>query len=328
VVNADETMSGRRFEADVTILLSTFNGTRFLTEQLASFAGQTHRGWRLLWRDDGSSDGTTALLDEFAGQYAPGQVAQSPTSGQHLGVFDSFMALIGDARDAPALALADQDDIWLPPKLERAVQALAKVQPGRPALYCTSLTIVDAALRPVGASLKLRHPPGFPGALLQNVASGCTMVLNQAAARAVHTAARPAYRVHDWWIYLLVAAIGGEILFDDTPMTLYRQHEANSIGASWSAPLLRRLIGALFRGTGPYNVLLRQLLDALHRNEAMLTPQNARALRRIRAAFLGPWWRRITLLAMPGFRRQTRSQTLSLALCLLLGSGSPTLASP
>lgn len=327
MVDADEMPPGRASEAEVTILLSTFNGSRFLPEQLASFAGQTHRRWRLLWRDDGSRDGTTTRLELFAGQCAPGQVVQSPGSGQHLGIFDSFMALIGDARDAPAVALADQDDIWLPPKLERALQALAKVRAGTPALYCTSLTIVDAALRPVGASLRLRHPPGFPGALLQNIASGCTMVLNQAAARAVHAAAQPAYRVHDWWIYLLVAAIGGEILFDDRPTMLYRQHQANSIGASWSVPLLRRLIGAVVRGTGPYNLLLRQFLDALHRNEATLTSENAKTLRRIRAAFSGPWWRRIALLAMPGFRRQTRWQTLSLALCLLLASRSPVPAS-
>ena len=320
MVDTDSKIPEPITDSEVTILLSTYNGTNFLPEQLASFAGQTHRNWRLLWRDDGSGDGTIALLDQFARLYPPGQVIQSTGSGQHLGIFDSFMALIGDARDAPAVALADQDDIWLPRKLERALHALASVDPGRPALYCASLTIVDAALRPVGASLKLRHPPGFPGALLQNIGSGCTMVLNQAAARAVLAAAQPAYRVHDWWIYLLVAAIGGEIVFDDTPTTLYRQHGANSIGASWSSPVLRRLIGVAARGTGPYNLLLQQFLDALHRNEAMLTAENTATLRRIRVAFARPWWRRIGLLAMPGFRRQTRSQTMALALCLLRGS--------
>jgi glycosyltransferase involved in cell wall biosynthesis len=309
-------------DAEVAILLSTYDGAKFLPEQLASFAGQTHRRWRLLWRDDGSRDDTVALLDRFARLCPPGQVVQLPGSGQHLGTFDSFMALIDSARDAPAVALADQDDIWLPRKLERALHALAKVEPGRPALYCTSLTIVDAALRPVGASLKLQRAPGFPGALLQNIASGCTMVLNQAAARAVAVAVQPAYRVHDWWIYLLVAAIGGAIVFDDTPTTLYRQHGANSIGASWARPLLRRVIGAAIRGTAPYHLLLQQLLDALHRNEAMLAAENAKTLRRIRAALSGPWWRRVGLLTMPGFRRQTRSQTMLLALCLLRASRS------
>lgn len=160
MVQADGTMSGRLSDADITILLSTFNGTRFQPEQLASFVGQTHRRWRLLWRDDGSSGGTTALLDRLAGQYPPGRVVQSADSGKHLGTFDSFVALVGDARDAPAVALADQNDIWLSPNSERALEALAKVRPGRPALCCTSLTIVDAALRPVDASLRPRHSPG------------------------------------------------------------------------------------------------------------------------------------------------------------------------
>lgn len=84
---------------------------------------------------------------------------------------------------------------------------------------------------------------------MQNIAGGCTMVLNQPAACAGHAAAQPAYRVEDWWIYLLVAAIGGEILSEDTPTALYRRHEANSIGPAWSVPLLRRLIGAAICGT-------------------------------------------------------------------------------
>jgi glycosyltransferase involved in cell wall biosynthesis len=323
LANAGNEVPGHPPDAGVTILLSTFNGVQFLPEQLASFVGQTHPDWRLLWRDDGSIDGTVDLLGRFGSLFPPGKVVRSPGSGQHRGIFDSFMALIDEAGDESAVALSDQDDIWLPGKLERALRCLDKVEPDRPALYCTSLTVVDAALRPLGGSLKLRYNPGFPGALLQNVASGCTMVLNRAAVRAVQAAIRPEYRVHDWWIYLLVTAIGGEILFDDTPTILYRQHGSNSIGASWSLSLVRRAIGVAKRGTGPYNLVLRQILDALHRNEAMLTRPNAETLRKIQSSLSGPWWRRVGLLAMPGFRRQTRAQTIVLMLCLLRGSALP-----
>ena len=110
VFNPDEMVLGQISDWDITILLSTFNGARFLPEQLASFAGQTHRGWRLLWRDDGSGDHTLALLDRFTHLYPPGQVVQSSGSGVHLGIFNNNMALIGDARDAPAVALAESLD--------------------------------------------------------------------------------------------------------------------------------------------------------------------------------------------------------------------------
>ncbi len=306
--------------ADVTILLSTFNGVRHLAGQLDSIAGQTRTGWRLLWRDDGSSDGTPDAIERFASLLPTGRVVRSSGSGVHLGVFDRFLALLGEATDTPAVALADQDDVWLPEKMARALDALAAVDPGKPALYCSGLTVVDEDLRPIGMSVPLRHAPGFPGALLQNIASGCTMVLNQAAVRAVLKAARPYHGLHDWWIYLLVTAIGGEVLFDPAPSMLYRQHGANAIGASWSRSVLKRVAGTLRRGAGPHNAMLQQHLDALRRNEAILAPGVATAVRRIEAGFAGPWWRRAGLLLIPGFRRQTPIQTVVLALWMLRGS--------
>lgn len=306
--------------ADVTVLLSTFNGSRYLSDQLASFDRQTHTGWRLLWRDDGSNDGTADLMGRFASDHPAGRVVQAAGSGTHLGVFDSFMALLAGAGDAGAVALADQDDVWLPGKLADALDALAGVDAEQPALYCTGLTVVDGDLRPVGQSVPLRHGPGFPGALLQNIASGCTMVLNQAAVRAVLKAARPYHSVHDWWIYLLITAVGGRILFDPKPSMLYRQHGANAIGASWSRSVFSRVAGTVRRGAGPYNAMLQQHLDALVRNEAMLTPRAAEGARRIKASFEGQWWRRVGLLLVPGFRRQTPTQTVVLALWLLRGS--------
>lgn len=306
--------------ADVTVLLSTFNGSRYLSDQLASFDRQTLTGWRLLWRDDGSSDDTVDLMARFASDQPSGRVVQAAGSGAHLGVFDSFMALLAQAADARAVALADQDDVWLPGKLTDALNALAGVDSDQPALYCTGLTVVDEDLRPVGESLPLRHGPGFPGALLQNIASGCTMVLNRAAVRAVLKATRPYHSVHDWWIYLLIAAIGGRILFDPKPSMLYRQHGANAIGASWSRSVIRRVAGTVRRGAEPYNAMLQQHLDALIRNETLLSPRAADGTHRIKASFEGKWWRRVGLLLMPGFRRQTPIQTVVLALWLLRGS--------
>lgn len=304
-------------DCDVAIILSTFNGGRFLPEQLESFRKQDGVNWRLVWRDDGSTDATNAIMDGFCLQLPSKQAVRASGSGVNLGVFNSFMTLLGGALDAPAVAFADQDDVWLPDKLRRALARLRTVDPGRPALYCGRQALVDETLRPIGLSPLPRHAPGFPGLLLQNIGTGCTIVMNKAAAHAIHASQKPHRSVHDWWSCLFVAAIGGTILFDDTPAILYRQHGGNLVGASKSR--LRRLVGALSRGAGAHNAQLTGHLDALMRNSGRLTPEAARITQRIRAGCARGWAGRLALFRIAGFRRQTIMENGLLALWLLRG---------
>jgi glycosyltransferase involved in cell wall biosynthesis len=245
--------------ARVAILLSSYNGARFLPEQLASIAAQQHADWVLFWRDDGSADATPAILRGFAPQRS---VAVAGPAGR-LGVLASYLTLLRAALPtlAPddAVAFADQDDVWLPHKLARGVAALAAAPPGRPVLYCARQMLVDAALRPLGPSAAFNRPPGFPAALTQNVATGCTILLNRAAAALVAGSRPPAGTLHDWWSYLLVTAAGGTVVADDTPVLLYRQHGGNTVGATRSH--LRRALAALRRGPRPFMAdFLRQAL--------------------------------------------------------------------
>jgi glycosyltransferase involved in cell wall biosynthesis len=304
-------------DCDVAIILSTFNGGRFLPEQLESFRRQDGVNWRLIWRDDGSTDATNTIMDDFCLQLPPAQVVRATGSGVNLGVFNSFMTLLGDALNAPAVAFADQDDVWLPEKLQRALVRLRTVDPGRPAVYCGRQTLVDQALRPIGLSPLPRHAPGFPGLLLQNIGTGCTIVMNKAAAQAIHASQKPHRSVHDWWSCLYVAAIGGTILFDDTPTILYRQHGGNLVGASKSR--LRRLVGALSRGAGAHNAQLTWHLDALMRNKERLTPEAARITQQIRTGYARGWFARLALFRIAGFCRQTMMENVLLGLWLLRG---------
>ncbi|MGC8476497.1 MAG: glycosyltransferase, partial [Acetobacteraceae bacterium] len=137
----------------VAILLSTCNGAAFLPELLTSLQAQTHRAWRLCWRDDGSTDASRAVLAEFAA--AEPRCDPFPTApGPKLGAGPSFLALLRAALPTLApgtlIAFADQDDVWRAEKLARGVAALAGVR--GPALACARQTLVDAALRPIGAS--------------------------------------------------------------------------------------------------------------------------------------------------------------------------------
>ncbi len=230
----------------VAILLSTYNGAQFLAEQLASLRGQTLSGWRLYWRDDGSSDATPGLMQAFVDELGPERAVVLAGDGR-VGATESFLRLLRAAsRDNDAVCFCDQDDIWLPHKLAQGVSALGKIAPVVPALYCARQELVDETLRRIGLSPAVRHVWGFPAALAQNIATGCTVVLNGEAAGLVAASRAPAAAFHDWWCYLVVSAAGGEVRFDAEPVVRYRQHGENAVGAPVS--VLRRGIAALRRG--------------------------------------------------------------------------------
>lgn len=288
--------------AEVSILLATYNGAAYLPEQLESIAAQ--RGdiaWTLLWRDDGSSDGTPALLDAF-GQRG-GAVRRVTEPAGRAGAARSFLALLAAAPESDGYAFCDQDDVWLPDKLERAMRALSAAPAGRPAIYCGRQRLVDAALRPIGFSPLPRRPLGFSNALVQNVVTGCTAVLNPAARRLLLAApAIPAGSMHDWWCYLLVTGAGGMVIFDPEPAMLYRQHGANVVGSQGS--VLHRALGAFRRGAKAFLDVFDAHLAALEQARPLLSPEALRvldALRDIHAA--GPA-ERLARLRRAGLYRQ------------------------
>ena len=170
--------------------------------------------------------------------------------------------------------------------------------------------MVGPALEPLGLSPALRRPPGFANALVQNIATGCTMVLNAAARRLVLDGpAPPDGTLHDWWCYLLVTGAGGTVIRDEEPALLYRQHGANAVGATDHA--LTRLFSALRRGAGPYVNRIRAQAEALE-SAPNLTEDARRLLllmRRLRDA--GPLGR-IAALWHGGVYRQSRLEDLIL----------------
>lgn len=306
-------MHGQR-AASVAVLLSTRNGARFLPAQLDSLLCQTYTDWRLHWRDDGSDDATPALMEAFAHRMGASRVVTHP--GGRLGVTESFLTLLRTA-DTDIMAFADQDDVWLPEKLARGVAALGDVPAEVPALYCARQVLVDCGLHRLGLSHKLRRPPGFPTALTQNIATGCTVMLNQAAARLVAGSRAPPSTLHDWWCYLVVAAAGGRLIMDETPVVLYRQHPGNLVGAPRS--LTRRAVAAMRRGPGVFMAVLRHHVAGLQAQPHLLCPEAARALDEIDAALRSGPARRLAALRLPGLYRQTWQETLLFRIWFMVG---------
>ena len=304
----------------VAILLSTCNGTAFLPAQLRSFQDQTYRNWTLFWRDDGSTDDTVAVMERFAA--AEPRCIRIEAPAGRLGATASFLALLRAVapRIGPAdlVAFSDQDDVWLPAKLARGVAALsAEPQVGGPALYCARQTVVDAGLRPIAASPRLRLPPGFRAALAQNVAVGCTILLNPPAVALVAGLTAPQRTYHDWWCYLLVTAAGGRCLHDDAEVILYRQHPGNTVGTPRSTP--RRALAALRRGPTAFMNLLRGHLAALAARPEVLSATARDDVVLLDMALRGGVRERLGALRTLRLRRQTLAETAALYLWFLLG---------
>ena len=214
----------------VAVLMSTYNGARWLPAQLDSLDAQEGVEVTLIVRDDGSTDDTLAVLARYARRWPA--LAHVP-SGPNLGPPMSFLALLAAAPSgADYYAFCDQDDVWRPGKLARAVARLA-AEPG-PALYGSNVTCVAEDLSPIGVPRE-DGDGRFQHLLFENIVYGCTAVMNRAARELI--AARPPERgviMHDWWCALVAAAFG-RVIYDPEPgLILYRQHGGNSIGAQTS----------------------------------------------------------------------------------------------
>ncbi len=300
----------------IAILLASYQGARFLPEQLASLERQSCAEWWLYWRDDGSSDASPALLAAFA----PERSTPVTEPAGHLGVAQSFFTLLAAALADPAndfFAFCDQDDVWREDKLARARDALEILPAQRPALYCARATLVGRDLAPLGHMPPFGGSTRFPGPLVGNIAAGCTMMLNRAAAELIAASQPPPETLHDWWSYLLVSAAEGFILTDSEEVLLYRQHGGNVIGAPRSR--LNRALAALARGPRPFMVRFRAHLAGLAASAALLPEPVNREAAALSAALAGGINGRMRLLAWPGLRRRGALETLLLRLWLLIG---------
>lgn len=213
----------------VAILLSTFNGETFLEAQLDSLAAQESVAVEVFVRDDGSTDGTLAVLAKYARRWP---ALAAPFAGANLGPAASFLELLRNTPlDYDYYAFCDQDDVWLPDKLLRAATRLSSVPAGKPALYCSRVICVDEKLRPLGKK-DLGGDGRFEHLVFENIAFGNTVVMNATAATLVRECSPGPFMImHDWWCALVVSAFG-VVIYDERPGVLYRQHDGNAIGAS------------------------------------------------------------------------------------------------
>lgn len=219
----------------IDILMSTYNGARFLKPQLDSILSQSYKDFRLIIRDDGSADDTMRILEEYA--IREPRIRLSLDSIGKLGARQSFMKLIENA-GADYFMLSDQDDVWLPEKIDKTRELMLKMEAKNgsevPLLVFTDLTVTDENLETIDTSLwnyQKLDPliyKNWRNLLAQNVVTGCAILGNRAAASASLPFALPEM-MHDHWIAVNVAKYG-RIEYLPEPTVLYRQHNRNVEG--------------------------------------------------------------------------------------------------
>lgn len=210
----------------IQILLSTYNGEKYLREQLESYLKlEGFENIKVLIRDDGSTDHTMEILDEYKAKYG-----FEVEAGENLGVNDSIFWLFTHCDlSCDYFALSDQDDVWLSNKFTMALNKLQTIDKNIPALFGSCSQITDRELKPKGSTTRPIKGVGFYNAIAQNVCPGHTQVFNRALLKHFIPYQPDKICVIDWWIYLVASGLG-KVVFDNGFTVLHRQHGDNSIG--------------------------------------------------------------------------------------------------
>lgn len=223
----------------VAILMSTYNGEKFISEQIASLEKQTFSNWKLYVRDDGSTDRTIEIVKKYCREDRRIKLIED---NKNLKPTRSFLALLNMV-DADYYFFCDQDDYWLKDKLTLMLNRIKEYDNSLPQVVYCNLKCVDSDLVPQKYNFenligKIYGKNRFIG----NDMPGCVMLFNKAT-KDLSQKYKPDYDniiMHDWWI-ALIAQTFGQVHFLDKKLIYYRQHDDNAVGAGKSGSVLKKL---------------------------------------------------------------------------------------
>lgn len=280
----------------IEVLMAVYNGSAYIREQIDSILNQTYENWHLTISDDGSTDGTDLIADEYAAKY-PERITRVYSGVRFGNARDHFMWLSENCTSRYML-YSDQDDVFNPEKMSRLMDAMqnAERQWGRdlPILVFSDQTVVDEKLNVIEPSLMRCQKQAFDSfdyhaLLIQNVVTGGAMMVNRPlCSLAVQCRSRERIIMHDWWM-AATAARFGKIIYLDEPLSLYRQHGGNSVGAKrvGSAGYIAGMMGNL---RGVREMILRKKSQAGVFEEtytALLTAEDRQFLSRMKQSRSG-----------------------------------------
>lgn len=301
------------------ILMSTYNGEEFLEAQLRSIQAQTVTDWTLLIRDDGSSDRTPDIVARFASADSRIRFV-NPDDRVNLGIAKSFHAL-AHLEDADFYFFSDQDDVWLPNKMQLKLEEAVKHPTDVPLLVYTDLKVVDKTLNVLSESMIHSHSGGantdFIPQLSDNTVTGNVMVANRALIQLWNESDE--LITHDWYLGLLAASCG-RLLYIDIPTQLYRQHGRNAVGVRrWSKERLKLWLNAPVLLDTYWKLLLGTRNQARGLLDKPISDDKRRVIEDYLLLFRQPLLQRAMALKRRGFRRNVRFHTFAFRFLILTG---------
>ena len=215
----------------VIVLMSTYNGEKYIGEQIESLINQTYKNIEILIRDDGSKDRTVEIIKKFATENKNIDLKE----GKNIGFINSFFELLKMAdNDADYFAYCDQDDVWMEDKIERAVNFMEKADNTKPVLYFSNSDYYDGNMNFLKTAEK-NKVYNFRNSLVECVTQGMTMVVNKKTKEIIAENRPQNCLYHDWWTYMICSGFG-EIIYDNKSLVKYRRHN-KSVTVEGKSPI-------------------------------------------------------------------------------------------
>ena len=297
----------------VAVLMSTYNGEKYLREQIETILNQ--KGdfeLKLFVRDDGSKDNTVNILEEYKNKYGIEWY-----QGNNYGSAKSFMDLVRRVKGFDFYAFADQDDFWLENKI---VSGITKISSEAPELYCGNGMVVDEKLAFSGNNVYKKTPSiDFDTVTCAGGLLGCTMIFNEKLAQIVREHNMPEYMImHDFYIALICLGIGGKIYYDANPYIKYRQHGSNVVGVSRGTfgKIKDRLSSIIIKQKIS---IQEQANDIVEKYEDVLLPKNTECLKVV-SGYKKNLWTRLCLSVSRKTKYVNWNKSITMRLAILFGN--------
>lgn len=260
----------------VAILMCTYNGAKYLPEQLDSIASQTCANWELWVSDDGSDDETRSILEAYMSKW--GNEKLHIQAGPRNGFVKNFISLAHNRNiEADFFAFSDQDDIWESDKLESAISWLHHIPENVAGLYSTRTLLVDADNNEIGLSPLFTKQPSFENSLVQPIGGANTMVFNNSARKLLlDIDGEISIPSHDWLLYMVVSGCGGKVTYDSKPSVRYRQHSENLMGRNCN--LNGKILRAKWLLKGRFKEWNDANMQILFKIKGRLTPKHLESM--------------------------------------------------
>uniref|UniRef100_UPI00405768CF glycosyltransferase family 2 protein n=1 Tax=Acetatifactor sp. TaxID=1872090 RepID=UPI00405768CF len=295
----------------VLVLLSTYNGEKYIKEQIESLLAQKGVDVHVLIRDDGSADLTVEIIESFKDNRI------TLYTGENLKPAKSFLQLVKDSGEADFYAFCDQDDVWNEDKLINAVRMMEKYEKNEPILYMSTYDVVDADLKLLFVrDMRFDIPFKLETTIMHRCPSGCTMVFNNELKKLLVKSSPDNLRMHDFWTLMVAEAFHATIVTDERSQLKYRQHENNCVGYGTSLKeKVQRWINSAIHGENERQMQAKCFYDEY---KDILPEDSCVTLRKV-VNYRNSIKNRIAFLKDKDFRTYSRFTNVQFVMSVLLG---------